>query len=84
MRNALRLVVDDVVTTTALKELGVNASILRTVCTLAVEEDVKQQTEKKISPNKPKASSPRRRVSDQKPETATLSVITIPQEESVS
>jgi hypothetical protein len=71
LRNALRLVLDEEVTTTSLRALGVSAAMLRTVCDLAREDVAAQQREAKaeITKAKPvKAAKPRttrKRTSDQ-------------------
>jgi hypothetical protein len=60
MRNALRLVMDETVSTTSLRQLGVSATMVRTVCELAREDVAKQEAEKgkpvKDSSAKPKTS----------------------------
>lgn len=53
LRNALRLITDETVTTTAMRALGVSASMIRTVCELAREDMVKQQATEKLPPAKP-------------------------------
>lgn len=83
MQNALRLITDAEVTTTALKTLGVSATMLRTVCDYARLDLAKQQAKerKTAEPAKTKAV-PRRRAPAKKSETATVSALTIPRDRS--
>lgn len=53
MRNALRLITDEFVTTTSLKTLGVRSGMLRTVCELATEETAKRQAKADAASAKP-------------------------------
>jgi hypothetical protein len=81
MRNALRLVEDDEVTTTSLRTLGVSSTMLRTVCDLAREDIAKQQREMNAQTTakpKPVKTKPRAR----KPITAAIAVTTVPQDRS--
>lgn len=68
MRNALRLITDEFVTTTSLKTLGVSAGMLRTVCELATEETAKQQAKTNTASTAAKVS--RNRAALRNPETS--------------
>lgn len=74
MRNALRLVEDDEVTTTSLRTLGVSSGMLRTVCDLAREDIAKQQREAKAELTAKKTKPARARPRALKPVPATTNV----------